>query len=486
MSRQLPENPNLEHLKNQAKELLRELRGGEAGANAKLAEAQFAIAREYGFASWTKLKEHVEEQTADPPHQLKAAIEKNDAARVERVLERFPELKARLNDPLPGYAFGQTALIAAIPWTNREMIDVLLRGGADINGRSQWWAGSFGVMDDDRGLAPFLMERGATVDVHAAARLGMMDRLRELVEADPPLVHARGGDGQTPLHFAKSVEVAEYLLTHGAEIDVRDIDHESTPAQYMVRDRQEVARYLVQRGCRTDILMASALGDLELVRRHLDANPESIRTTVSEKYFPKVDPRAGGTIYTWTLGSNKTAHTVAREFGHENIFQFLMDRSALELKMALACELGDEGLFREMLAGHPELARNLSDEDRSRLVNAAQSNNTAAVRLMLEAGWPTDVRGQHPGGTALHWAAWHGNLEMVRDLVRHGAPLEIVDTSNGVTPVNWAVHGSENGWHRKTGDYAGVVEALLDAGAKAPQKIEGSNAVVDVLSRRVV
>ncbi len=60
-------------------------------------------------------------------------------------------------------------------------------------------------------LAAYAIERGAVVDVHAAARLGMMDRLRELISLDPSLVHARGGDGQTPLHFASSVEVAAYL-----------------------------------------------------------------------------------------------------------------------------------------------------------------------------------------------------------------------------------------------------------------------------------
>ena len=57
----------------------------------------------------------------------------------------------------------------------------------------------------------------------------MMPKLRELVAADPDIVHARGGDGQTPLHFASTVEVAEFLLANGAEIDARDMDHESTP-----------------------------------------------------------------------------------------------------------------------------------------------------------------------------------------------------------------------------------------------------------------
>ena len=58
MSRTLPESPNLDHLKKQAKVLLRELQ--QRNSAAKLAEAQHALAGEYGFASWLKLKAHVE------------------------------------------------------------------------------------------------------------------------------------------------------------------------------------------------------------------------------------------------------------------------------------------------------------------------------------------------------------------------------------------------------------------------------------------
>ena len=56
-----------------------------------------------------------------------------------------------------------------------------------------------------------LIARGAVVDVFAAAHLGMFDRVRELVERDPSLVHARGGDGKTPLHCARTVEIARFL-----------------------------------------------------------------------------------------------------------------------------------------------------------------------------------------------------------------------------------------------------------------------------------
>jgi ankyrin repeat protein len=492
---------NLDHIKKQAKRLLRGLQKQDpqaleryrvtlsrpAPAEPKLADAQHALALEYGFTSWPKLKAHVESigPAADPVAVLVAAIKANDTNAARRALQDHPELKARLDDPLPGFAFGATPLLAALPSGNREMIDLLLGAGADINQRSHWWAGSFGVLDDDHGLAPYLIERGARVDVHAAARLGMLDRLAELIAADPGLVHARGGDGQTPLHVAPTIEIAAFLLDRGADIDARDVDHESTPAQYMVRSRQEVARYLVRRGGKTDLLLAAALGDVDLVRRHLDENPECVRMSVSEQWFPKRDPRSGGCIYIWTLGGHKTAHVVAREFGHEEVLRLLVERSPEELLLGLACELGDETQFRTLLAKRPDLSRTLTGDDKRKLVSAAESRNTNAVRLMLAAGWPLDARGQS-GGTALHWASWHGNLEMVREILRYHPPVDVRGDDYDMPPLGWALHGSENSWHRDTGDYVGVVEALLQAGAKAPpltRDMKVSAAIMEVLRR---
>jgi hypothetical protein len=353
MSRQLPENPSLEFLKKQAKELLRSTRLG------KLADAQHRLANEYGFATWAKLKSHVVTLGLSSAEALKAAVCDSDAQRVRELLESYPELRVRIDEPLPNYGFGEHALFAAVQRSDRATIDVLLRAGADVRKRTEWWAGGFGLLDDcDPSMVQFLTERGAELDAHAASRLGLIARLRELVMADRDAVHARGGDGQTPLHFASTVEVANFLLDNGADIDALDVDHESTPAQYMLRvdqkrhypkDRQDVARYLVSRGCKTDILMAAALGDINLVRRHLDANPDCIRMSVSEEWFPKRDPRAGGTIYIWTLGANRTAHAVSRDFSHEEVFQLLMERTPEELKLALACELGDEAAFQEFL-----------------------------------------------------------------------------------------------------------------------------------------
>ena len=92
----------------------------------------------------------------------------------------------------------------------------------------------------------------------------------------PALVHARGGDGQQPLHEAKTVAIADFLLERGAGIDVRCIDHQSTPAQYALVDRPDVCRRLLERGATPDIFMAARLGDVALATRLLDADPACV------------------------------------------------------------------------------------------------------------------------------------------------------------------------------------------------------------------
>ena len=395
------------------------------------------------------------------------AIRSNDAAAVARALDEQPDLARKLDDPIPGGAFGQTALLAAVAEANRDVVDVLLRAGANINQKSHWWAGGFHVLDDawrEPWLASFLIGRGATLEIHHAVRLGMLDEVRRMLSARPALVRARGGDGQLPLHFAQTVEMAKYLVSCGADVNARDIDHESTAAQWMVRDRQDVARYLVTQGAQVDLLMACALGDRERVARLIDAQPDRIYTTVSEEWFPKWDSRAGGCIYTWTLGAYKTAHAVAREFGHDDVLGVLDSRTPDDLKLSLACERGDEGVVRELVESHPGIAATLQPSDRRKLADAARNNSTTAVRLMLEAGWPVDARGQH-NATPLHWAAFHGNADMVRLLLRYHAPVDAKGDEFDATPLSWAEYGSRHGWHHATGDYSGTIAMLIAAGA---------------------
>jgi ankyrin repeat protein len=495
--RELPAHPNLEHLKKQARQLLRGIMQADASAvdrfreaqvtlpsAAKLAQAQLVIAREYGFDNWANLKAQVGALSDDPVEALTTAIKANDGPLVRQVLARYPVLRSTLNEPLPNYSFDTPAIVAAVQKDNRDMVDALLDAGADINARSRWWAGGFGVLDSSsQELTPYLIQRGAYVDIHAAARLGMFGRVKELVEGDPALVHARGGDGQTPLHFASSVEIAGYLLDHGAEIDARDVDHESTAAQYMVGvrpRRAEVARYLIARGAEPDILMAAALGDLELVRSFLDENPASAWVSVAEKYFPKRNPDSGGHIYIFSFGWTKMAHMLAHEFGHQEVFRLLMQRSPLSLRFAQACDAGEEALANEVLKKHPDVIRAMPDKVSRLILGAAFRRNTRAVEMMLNAGWPAVVFGEY-GQTPLHWAAFHGNAEMVRMLLSHEAPLEAEEQQFKGTPLGWALHGSRNSWHRDKGDYPRVVEALLAAGAKLSRPVEDIEAPEEVL-----
>ena len=415
----------------------------------------------------------------DAIDQIHQALCDDNAAGVREVLESHPELKAKINERVEG---SDGAIVTHA--RSREMLDVLLAAGADLNARTDWWAGGFGLLHTaSPELAAYAIERGAVVDVHAAARLGRMDRLRELLSTDPALVHARGGDGQTPLHFASTVEVAECLVDRGADPEARDVDHESTPAQYMVRDRQEVLRFLIERGCQTDLLMAAALGDADLVRRLLEANPDSIRQRVSDDYFPMVGGKSGGTIYQWTLGWYVSAHQVARNFGHESIFQLLMERSPDEIKLIAACWLKDETAVKSLLNSQPDLASRLPAAERRQLAHAARNNDLAAVRLMVAIGLPVDARSQH-GATPLHWAAWHGHLEMVQLLLRHHPPLEQKDADFHGTPLRWAIHGSENSWEPEKGNYPATVAALLEAGAQPPEEPAGTEAVRAVLRDR--
>ena len=417
----------------------------------------------------------------DPLDQIKKAFHSDDAAAVRALLEQNPDIKARINDKVG--PFNSPAIVSA---RSREMLDVLLDAGADINAKSDWWAGGFGILHSaSPEVSAYAIERGAVVDAHAAARLGMLEKLREIVEHDPKSVHSRGGDGQTPLHFASTVEIADFLLEYGADIDARDLDHESTPAQWMLGERQEIARRLIARGCKTDILMAAALGELELVHRHLDSDEDSVRMTVSDEYFPMIDSgKNGGTIYQWTLGWYVSPHQAARKFGHDAVLALLIVCSPASVKLIDACWIGDEDAARAVLSNNPWVPVELTDAERRQAAHAARNNETTAVRLLLESGFPVDGRSQHLG-TPLHWAAFHGNAEMTEIILAHNPPLEIKDRDFNSTPLGWATHGSEHGWFRETGDYARTVEMLINGGANPPESIGGSPAVQETLRRLI-
>ena len=70
---------------------------------------------------------------------------------------------------------------------------------------------------------------------------------------------------------------------------------------------------------------------------------------------------------------------------------------------------------------------------------------------------------------------------MAREILRYNPPLELTDADFKGTPLGWAIYGSEHGWHFEASDYAKTVELLLQAGAKLPEKIGGTDAVKEAL-----
>jgi ankyrin repeat protein len=266
---QLPERPSFRHLRDQAKDLVR------SGAAATLAAAQFQVARDYGFPSWPKLKQHVE--SLEKAGQLRQAIGTNDLARVETLLASNPELRRVLIDDVPLQALAQPGRI--------PMMELLVRHGADVNGLCWGW---FPVLftpcenlepeplqwllnhgaDPNRGnpknpgtaldyvidtyprdpkrltsCIEILLSAGARTRYDLPGVLPLLrcrnDELAALIDANPALVHRRypeldscgnsGGRlltlrGATLLHVASEygfLEAARLLVERGADVNAR-------------------------------------------------------------------------------------------------------------------------------------------------------------------------------------------------------------------------------------------------------------------------
>jgi len=300
----LPERANLRHLKGQAKDLV------NSGGAISLTDAQFKIARLYGFASWPKLKHHVE--SLEAAGQLNQAIRTNDLARVQELLTANPELRQVLIDDVP---FQWVAHQGRIP-----MMELLFRHGADVNGlRWGWFPALFTACENlDPEPLQWLLNHGADpnrgnpkdpgtaldyviktyprdpdrlatcIEILLAAGAhtrydvpgvlsilrGRTDELAGILDADPALIHCRypgldcgqsGGRlltlrGATLLHVAAEYgffDATRLLLDRGADVNARAaIDSNGVGGQTPIFHalthfkgmNPEVAQLLIDRG----------------------------------------------------------------------------------------------------------------------------------------------------------------------------------------------------------------------------------------------
>jgi ankyrin repeat protein len=461
---------NLEQQRKLAKELIRAARHGDPAALARiravrpdagapprslqLADAQFAVAREAGFESWAALVADLQGRD------IKAfcdAVHGGDVPATQRLLAST-HVRKRINDPM--FAFGQRA--AHIAAKNGTMLRALIAAGADVNLESDWQNGPYTVLDNaDEDTARFLLAHGATLTPNVAARLGWLDELRTLVNVDAELVHRRGGDGQQPLHEAKTVAIVDFLLDRDAGVDVRCVDHKSTPAQYALVDRPDVCRRLLDRGATPDIFMAARLGDIPLANRLLDADPACVAARINAPGYPPVPPF---NIYCWSIGFDVSPHETALKFDHRGVHDLLMARSPARIRFIDALSAADEHAAKAVLAEAPSVLPSLTPQDHAHLARAIFHERFDAADLMLSLGFDPAAPGVD-GGTALHAACWVGSVRMVeRLLARGGVPLDARDPTHQSTPLGWAAFGSV---HRRAAgaDYPAVADRLVAAGA---------------------
>jgi len=498
--RPLPPNPNLDKQRKLAKTLARDYWRGKRDAIERvhalhpkppaphdfvLSDAQLVIARGYGFTGWPHMRRKIESLTKSPVELFKAAVEAGDIDHVRQLLQSHPDLVSRINEPM----FGFDSSAVHVARTNLELLDLLLAHGADLNARTSWEKGGFGVLEQvNPDEAAPLIARGARIDVWAAANLGMPAELAALVTDDPFLVHAKGGDGKRPLHFARTIEIARFLIDHGAEIDALDDDHDSTPAQHLIGDHPDVAKFLVAQGAKSDLLLAAALGDVALVRRHLEADPSVIAMRVDQDWFPMIDTASnGGHIYQWTLGFHVSAFDVARKRGHTEVLDLLLERAGPLDQLLDALWRGDDARADAVLAADPQLVARAPEKALRQVADAARNNNLAAVRTMLRRGFPVTALSQH-GAMPLHWAAFHGNADMVAEVLRYNPPIDAQDRQFEGTAMGWLIHGALNPWGFSTGRHGECARLLLGAGARIDEASlpTGHDAIDQVLREHFV
>jgi ankyrin repeat protein len=510
MASALPERPDLEFEKKQAKALLKAYRSGDATAvarmqtqlnrltnpatsDATLADAQFVLARERGFESWSKLKAHIESRR--PPDEqivlfVRAATGGKLAA-ARRVLAQNPDLVRRRFQV--ACAAGDVG--AVTDWLAREPSIATTKGAGRelpliVACASQMHRQGARAAAASLKCVELLLDHGAdantlsvgTGDDHLPALFfACMANNIEVVK----LLLARGAnvnDGESVHHSAEKDhrECLEILIAHGADISSYDPRPQNTVLFFLaeINARPEGIQWLLEHGAdpnvpcgelaNTPLHQAASSGNAALVSLLIKhgANVNAARTDGRTSYALAV--RTGNIDVANQLraaGARTDVLTPADEF-------------------FAACMRGDEPAALAILHATPGLIAGLTLDDQQIFLTAASRGNSEAVRVMLSLGFdPAAIKDED--STALHGAAWWGRVNVVKVLLDAGAPVNVRDGRYGSSPIAWAAHGST--YCRKADeDYCAVVDALIDAGATYPESINRWNEPAPgMASRRV-
>ena len=308
----LPEAPNLDWLRKQAKRRLEELR--RTDPSVRLADAQFDLAKRYGFSSRRALKRHVDSLTVEG--RLFDAARNGDVRKLTALLDEHPEgLRARTRP------YEHSLLHLAAQNGQLPAVELLLRLGLDVNDREKGdntypmhWAAAGGHLDvvrlladsggdvvgngddhelqvigwatcwdngDDaahRAVADFLVTRGARHHVFSAIALNLGEEVRPIVAAENGALTtpmSRNENFQLPLHFAvrkNRPEIVELLLDLGADPTATDGDGVPASVYAAAPDVDRAVTETLTRRGGVDLFGALALGDEGTAARLVDEN----------------------------------------------------------------------------------------------------------------------------------------------------------------------------------------------------------------------
>lgn len=503
----LPESPNLEHLKKQAKSLLASAKAGDAAAVSRFAalpayraigqsahqaidagelalhDAQSVIAREHGFASWNALREEVETRTLSFADAVDAFVRAgSDGARdrARRLLTLYPAIAtATLQTEL------LLADVAGVEKRLRERGDLATAPG----GPQQWepllyvchsclahrGRGEGGLHRDDPqrldgyvAIAKRLLALGANPNAQyhwnwhpelprtalwaALITMSHVPLATALLDAG-----ANPTDGVTPQIAAGSGNIAalELLLTFG--LNVNGTPGGVPPLVYMMQWSEDAsgARWLLEHGADPNLPWGpDHEAPLHVAARRWDL--ALVQLLVAKGANPRMR-RADG----------YTAHTLAELHGNHDIAEWLLAHGAIDEMSPLdrfiaAAARGDGGAADALLRDHPGLAAQLTTAHHLMLQRPAEAGNAAALETMLTRGFNPNI-GDKDGVTALHRAAMAGHRDAVATLIRFGARMDALDGMFAATPLLWAVEGRN---HAQPGsDHVAVARVLIDAGS---------------------
>jgi len=318
MAQALPARPNLEWLRKTAKQALRELRAQQPAA--RLADAQFAVARDHGFSSWRALKAHVDARllATDGINDAEVAqflrdVRSGAAEAVRAALAATPAL-VNARGPHPHWGGRPQPLQMAIEGKSREVFDLLLAAGADVNGGGENYGEWSPLMltegDDRNSMRAELLKRGATIGLAEALLFGDDKRLDEILRAGKTVTAKRAPGGGSWLIHARTVHAIDRLLALGVAIDKPDVWEQTAVESYsrLGYRGQILLRHLHQRGASVRPRDFARLGDRETLASLIEADPRIVRD--DEVFMSAIESGNFGLVE-WLLakGANPNART---------------------------------------------------------------------------------------------------------------------------------------------------------------------------------